>query len=403
MTPTLRVNTELDGTRMVRGMSQMSNEVKQWANQMKGYIAAAFSVGAIAQFGRSTAEYFVNVGDSAGRLDIAVEKFQALVQVAKLAGKELGDVEKLLNQISNAQVEAIRNPSGPAAQSFKGMGMSPAQLNKMTISEVLQQMGQSMSGMNRQQIKGATEGIVGPKEIGVLNSLTPAMAVLPQITSTMIANGQIASRQQISELKQMQDDFDVAVSRIKTTLLPFINNVLTALGIAFEALELFFKGTANLIKSIFTSMTGKEAGDLNKKLKAEFDKKQVERQKILTQRYLDPLERAIAQAGGRRGVHVEGEETPPDIGPSMTERAAEFRKQINVWQQGLQSSLGIDRSGIHGPVNVPMSNFLGRNIGVIDVLAKEQVTLLRRIELNTRKLETLTAIENNPDIFGLPR
>ena len=396
MTPTLKVNTELDGSRMAQGMNRLGSSVKAWSSEIKGYIASAFSIGAITQLGRSTADYFASVGDSAGRLDIAVDKFQALVQVAKLAGKELGDVEKLLADISNAQVEAITNPTGQAATSFGRMGMSPGQLNTMTISDVLQRMGTALTGKNRTQTRDLTEGVVGTKQVGLAVELAPTFANLNAVTKHLLETQQIASASQVSQVKQAQDDLEVSIGRIKVTILPLVTSFINGLNILID-------GLFSAAKALWAFAS--------KAVMLEPEEGFAEASTIL-RGWAERVDTMVDQYNKRKGAGdlvIPSTETPPNIPPpkfdwsqfweaynkAIGNRIKEIIEGLTNENRSLSEAFDRNRNTIG---SVPISNFLGRNIGVIDTIAKDQLTILKKIEMNTRDLRTANEIQ---DMFGL--
>lgn len=389
MTPTLKVNTELDGAGMIRGMNQIQGNVKNWSGAIKGYVASAFSVGAITQLGRSTADYFAGVGDSAERLDVAVDKLQALVHVAKLAGKEIGDVERLLNSISNAQVEAITNPDSQAAKSFASMGMSRSQLDNMGISEVVQRMAQSLQGLSLGQARGSTEGILKSKDVGIFMSMSESVANLTSVTAQLVKDGKITSEANIAALKKQQDSLEVQWSILKTTILPAVIFVLKIINTIVISVSNMMRTVKELFGAFsFRGLFPKPGQPLGNPFPQIIDK-------IAAENYRQVLDIWSGKTPKRES------EQPPNltIRDTFQDVLDQMRSDLQFFQDKA-SALSQQQQYFRGSIpGVPMSNFLGQNLGLIDRMSRNSTDLLKQIAKNTSYIKNIQL--DAKEMFGV--
>jgi Lambda phage tail tape-measure protein (Tape_meas_lam_C) len=114
---------------------QMTGLIGVAAEFGKGLVAA-FSIGAITSFISKTIEATAALGDVASATGTTVEEISKLQQAARLAGKDLGTVEGLLNGLNKTLTNNDQR-NRDAAAALKLLGLSLNDLRKMDPSDAL--------------------------------------------------------------------------------------------------------------------------------------------------------------------------------------------------------------------------------------------------------------------------
>jgi hypothetical protein len=415
MNPTLQIDTALDSSRLKSGLNTSKSDISSWSKSVNGFIISAFSVGAIAQFGKSTGEYFSNLGDAAEGLDISVEKFQALINVAKLAGKELGDVSKLLGDISAAQVEAIQKPDSAAGKSFSKMGITTQQLNQTSPEDLLTLIGKEMSGKSRTQVLDEGEGIVNKKTVATMIALAESMAKLDEVTQAQIANQQIASKSQIESIKNVGDTFDQLWNILKIQLLPIIDIAGKLLGTLADTIMTLFSQMINGLALIFTGFARHFSNDMETRYQ-NLLKTADRTQEDFTNRQANLwVKDPTPEAGNEPPNLVLASKLEHDADAGVTGFISTLQKMVkglkdipeaNITRlkrrnDELDKSMDWEKENRFTAPTMNMSNFMGMDLGVATTAASLQQQSMRNIETytketgeNTRLIAEWTKIKN---------
>jgi hypothetical protein len=395
--PKLNVDIGVDGTRLVRGLKSSESAVAQWSNSVKGYIAGAFSVGAIAAAMSQTAGYFDNVGNAAERLDIGVESMQTLVMMAKLAGKELGNVEQMMTAIADAQIAAIEDPSSKQAEAFAKMGLSPQMLNQMGLSDLTQTLAQANQGLTGSQIRSNMTDIVGKKGVGMFASMLDDLANLSGMIEDFKSQGAILSEDELSQMKRQLDQWDFQKTKLMATLTKDFLPALTFFARALQGVVIFIK----TIFSSFGAFFGRLFSGVSKgKGWAGFVDDIKESAALFADEWLNAGEEYVKS--GQMLAAIKGGVGEPETGPGIpvgtdkpTKDKASAKAERTDFMKGFEPYKPEQYSG----PQLPMSNFLGSNLGLIQNASAQTLSVLNKIEANTKELVRRQSAQSTSDML----
>ena len=169
------------------------------ANFVRG-LGSAFTVGAIASFGKTIFNHFANIADEAERLGVSAEAVQMFNQAAEQGGASAAEMAKGLQKLMVSQAQAVAgNDSLRAA--FDRNGVSVEDLRKLAPDELMMRLAKSglgaadavkLLGRNGTALLPTLRGIAdGSIEIGrVLDS--ELVAKIDKIDDKLKALGQTA-------------------------------------------------------------------------------------------------------------------------------------------------------------------------------------------------------------------
>lgn len=400
----LRVDITGDGTKLGSALNQSKGLVKNWAGDIKSTIAGAFSVGAVTQMFRATSDYIDRIDDSASSMGRTAEEVQGLALAAALAGRELGDVERLLQSISRSQLEALQNPTGKEAQAFGRMGIGTRDLETMNELRLLERVASKLGNSNPSQIRGMAGDLVGGKDIGTLFSMKEFLADFSQFIVEQKDLKRIASDEQVAEHAQALDALKMQWNNLMVALVP----ALTFLVRLFNSVYVVVRYILSLFSDTMALLYGLGVLNVNE-IKNERYKTATETQDArgmasdlfgsswddLVKGYKDawaPLDskdlankQILSQMGPGKQPRKE-EDKPKDTKPKNSE---EKIKPLDFSRSGLAS----------------VGNFLGldmRNLNMASSLLQEsriQSRSLRSIDASMGKLVRYVEVSSGKDVW----
>lgn len=182
----------VDGTHFETGMKRVQSTgtafAKDFKKEVGSTLAAAFSVGAVAAFGKQVVDVADNIGDLAEQLGITTDQVQILQALAGQTGVKFETMSKALDVVNGKRLDAIET-DGQARKSFTSLGISVEELNRGSLDNVtlLERMGAShlKSGRNA-ETQAALVDLLGMKAfraadaIAKINELGPIKLISPQ-------------------------------------------------------------------------------------------------------------------------------------------------------------------------------------------------------------------------------
>lgn len=136
----IRARTDLDASGFQKGISAMQAS----ATKLKGFVAGAFSVGAIATLAKSTISAGGNIADMADNLRVTTDELQALEYGFRNAGAEAGQVVALLEKLRAASATAaMEGEASEVAKHFEALGISLEEVSDLTNAQKLERIAQA--------------------------------------------------------------------------------------------------------------------------------------------------------------------------------------------------------------------------------------------------------------------
>jgi hypothetical protein len=163
----LRLKVELggDGTGFVTMMDKAEKRVDHFGSDvigpLKGYIAAAFSVGAIASLTRGTIELASHLRDISDELGVNVEWLQEMQFVMKQNGANADDLEKVIRKIASARAEALSSGGGKQLAAFQKLGIGAQEIQTARITDIVDKIAQAFQNGSQQELLPAFQEIGG--------------------------------------------------------------------------------------------------------------------------------------------------------------------------------------------------------------------------------------------------
>ncbi len=234
----LKTRVTVDSTQVTSNLNGLRGYVKNWAGDIRGQIIGAFAAGALVNAGKGVADRLSAIGDAASRQDFGAESMQSLVLMARNASLELGNVEKLLNSFSDAQLELITDPTSKNSKALQGIGISQKAANQMTPEEFMKAV---VAGLNKNHITGREQiqnalPFLSSKLSGVLNSLLGDLTEFDKKVKEFKASGAVVDEQQVANSKKAQDELTLSwesfknkIAPISTAILRHFNDIISTL------------------------------------------------------------------------------------------------------------------------------------------------------------------------------
>lgn len=136
----IRAKTDLDASGFQRGI----NSMQAGAMKLKGFVAGAFSVGAIAALGKATISAGGDIADMADNIGVTTDELQALQFGFRNAGAEAGALEQILFKIKQQSADAaLEGEASSAAKAFKALGIELDEVSNLTQAEKLEKIARA--------------------------------------------------------------------------------------------------------------------------------------------------------------------------------------------------------------------------------------------------------------------
>lgn len=126
----------VDSTELDTGLKKAESGIQGWSSKIGGYLAGAFTVGAVVNFTKHVADAAGQVGDLADQLGITVEQVQALQRAADHSGVAFDKYANALGKIRKLKADFAAGDA-TAQGVFQKTGLNP-NADEFTL---LQQIG----------------------------------------------------------------------------------------------------------------------------------------------------------------------------------------------------------------------------------------------------------------------
>ena len=347
----LRLKAELagDGSGFDAMMKRANATKDKFASSFSGLkstIAGVFTVGAVTALSRKTIDLAGHLRDVSDALAVNVEWFQKRANAAALAGGSEDDLFKLLGTLNKSREEAFNQPGGEMAQRFGRLGFSSGDISGLNAMEFFDKLTVAFANGADQQANVDVEKVGGRSARNLLAAFYNGFS------------GGVAgmSEDLINQLDDIGDQFTMLSQSLTIGLAPAIVWVAEKIKGFVDYLKQvgsfwggFFSangndptpvGWRNGMNAIISEVSDQEAAD-------------------------DALRqsRDAARAARRRR-----EQAPPSFSPLELEKAS-------AAAGGGRSRSG---PGLITDSLVGIGNFLGRNPGLVNSVASQQLAVARQ-------------------------
>jgi hypothetical protein len=210
------------------------------ASRALAALGAGLSVTALAAFTRSTIDAVAALDDMAETTGMSVENLSRWRQIARISGTEMGSFEAGVLKLSRALAGADEESKG-AAEAFKAIGLSVAELKRMSPDEQFEAFAKAMNSF----ADGANKTAIGQAILGrQWRELAPLMKDYAEA-------GQIAANvtaEQAAQAEKLQKEWNALALSAQN----LAQSGLLKLVSAFQTLrkEIADKGVAGTIRDI---------------------------------------------------------------------------------------------------------------------------------------------------------
>lgn len=202
----------LDGSQFHGGMRRADEAVRMLGSRL----AALFSVGAAANFVRTTVQWASNMTDLAAQTGLAVEELQRMDAVARTTGTSLERMTKAFQNVEFKRFMALRNPGGEQAFGFRAFGITEQQLNTASTKELFDSITKFVRETKNK------ESLIGPLR-AVFEETGPAMIeAFSNYASESIQNLAVISGETAAELDRLSDQLALFKRNLMAALAPVL-------------------------------------------------------------------------------------------------------------------------------------------------------------------------------------
>lgn len=380
--PGLKLVAELggDGAGFQAMMSRANRSAKDFGNSaiapLKNMIAGAFTVGAIESLVRKTVEFGGHLRDISDRLGINVEWLQATGFAAKQAGADLDKLTAFLEKLAVARDDALAGGAGGAKKqaAFAQFGIGAADLKNSSLTGLFDQIAKAYQTGSQQKLLPAVREI-GGRSAGEL--VATFVAGLEDGRSAARASGQILSEDAIDSLDEIGDEFTALGNRLMVEFTPAILTAAEAIAQAIALIEQSGAGWVGFLTGFLAKFNERKDGwkGFWQALADGLEDGVKQFQHDVVSAEADQLDEAAIRAKAR----------------AATKNARHARENAGGDFTDL-SPAAPRRSPISTDPLVGIGNFLGRNPGLVNSVANQQL-LVARQHLDISK-QTLVALQN---------
>lgn len=216
----------LDGSGWQRGLDAAGKATTSFANNtlggLKGQIAAAFSVGAIASISKATIAYAGHVSDMADRLGVSTDYLQQMDYLLKQNGSSADDLAGVFERMAQARADAMGGNVG-AIQNFQQLGISQSQIAQSSPQQLLDSISKQFQRLGNSPELTAAFKQIGGRGAGVL--IPSFMEGLEQGRAAAVAAGAVISESVLIQLDEIGDHFDQFRMILTSTFAPALLKV----------------------------------------------------------------------------------------------------------------------------------------------------------------------------------
>jgi hypothetical protein len=216
----------LDGSGWQRGLNQAGAAANHFASdqlgELKGKIAAAFSIGAIEEISRATIEYAGKINDLSDRLGVSTDYLQQMDYLLKQNGSSAEDLAGVFERISAARADALSGKAD-AISNFQKLGITQQQIASEAPEKILDAIGKQFKTLGNSPQLTAAFREIGGRGAGVL--IPSFMEGLEEGRANAVAAGAVISESVIIQLDEIGDHFDQFKTVLISTFAPALLTV----------------------------------------------------------------------------------------------------------------------------------------------------------------------------------
>lgn len=140
MSNSVRARMELDATGFQQGLSKAGASLNAFATgqlgSIKGMLAGAFTVGAIAKLATDAIDLGGKFDDLSKRTGVSAEELQRLDYVAKQNGSSIEALVGGLQKLAVARQKALEDPGGEQGKAFQDLGISIEEIARLSPEQL---------------------------------------------------------------------------------------------------------------------------------------------------------------------------------------------------------------------------------------------------------------------------
>lgn len=137
----IRARTDLDASGFNKGIQSMQAS----AMKLKGFVAGAFSVGAIAALAKSTVSAGGDMADLADNLSITTTQLQALQYGFRNTGSDAETMATMLSHLKAKAADAAKEGGGPLVDTFARLGINLEEISDLNPAEQMERIAHSLA------------------------------------------------------------------------------------------------------------------------------------------------------------------------------------------------------------------------------------------------------------------
>lgn len=221
----LKARISLDGSGFQTGL----NSVRTGIQNVKNYIAATFTTGAIASLSRATIAWASNLRDVSDALGVNVEWLQRMAAGAQLTGGKLEDLEKFLAEMNKTREDALKNPTGKNAAALGRLGFSGGDISGLSTQAFFDRIVQQFANGATAQLSNDVQEVGGKS----------ARNLLAAFANQFASDTPILSEELVNQLDDIGDSFTALGIALKVGLAPAIIAVANAVQSVINQIKQF--------------------------------------------------------------------------------------------------------------------------------------------------------------------
>jgi len=244
----------LDSSGFQAGVNQAESAAKGLGesinSELKGQLASAFSVAAVAAAGKAVMDYADKIGNMSDRLGISTDELQRFDYAARQSGSSLETFQGVFEKLSVAREEALEG-NEKIVESFARLGVAMDDLKNRRLDELIKIIARTVQAGDAQALLPALRD-VGGKGAGEL---------IPTFQAGLDETGSqapIISAEDIEALKQAGDNFSALVQTLQADFAPVVSFLISSLQDLVDYVKVFatnvqipFKALARFWGGIF--------------------------------------------------------------------------------------------------------------------------------------------------------
>lgn len=179
-------------------------------------IAGFLSAGALAAAVKHTVDWAGKLQDVSDALGVSVEWLQKMQNGAATAGGKIEDLEKMMIALNQAREDAIRNPAGDNAKSFKRLGFGTAELASVPAEDFFNRLVKQFAKGGSTQIENDVVQVGGKA----------AKNLLAAFHNQFMSEVPVVSEAIVEQLDELGDKWTTFTQTLTAGLAPAITTVI---------------------------------------------------------------------------------------------------------------------------------------------------------------------------------